>query len=181
VPVALSASSVLALFITFVVMRKPATLPMDSHVEISRNEQSHVPRGPRRPHVNYAFLFQEIHALSLRAPSIHANGFLKKTFGLTGPQAVAVSQVAAGTLAKAEAMDAEARQIIDRERAKYPGGKIPPGQSLPAVPSSLIQLQQARDSLFIQGQADLQQILRSDYIHFDEKVKRRYDPAGLRQ
>lgn len=66
--------------------------------------------------------------------------------GLTDQEAALLKQVAAAHFSAIDAIDKQAAQIIQTERAQFPGGQLPSHGALPAPSQQLTQLQQQRDS-----------------------------------
>jgi hypothetical protein len=64
------------------------------------------------------------------------------------------------------------KEIISRERARYPGGEIKDRAQVPEVPPELISLQQARDAIFINARSQLlNQLGTAAFDEIDLRIK----------
>ena len=70
-------------------------------------------------------------------------------------------------------VDAQAHNIVTAIRAKYPGGRLAPGQQPPAVPQKLVDLQHERDAITVSHVSHLKSSLGSQrFVAIDAKLHR---------
>ena len=100
--------------------------------------------------------------------------------GLNPAETTAFAQVALDYQRAVAPLDAQAKSIIRGIRLKYPGGRIPEGQSPPTVPAEIYELKAQHDRLVIKhiamlqarGSAEIPSHQRLSSIHHDPSISR---------
>lgn len=118
-------------------------------------------------HVVYWHLFHHHNFLNKKADEAERNGqdgshlrdFYKREAKLDEAHAAAFRQVAAECEIEVMALDAEARAIIEKARAKYDKGQLKKGEALPPPPAELAALQERRDGAILKAREKLQTAL----------------------
>ncbi len=93
---------------------------------------------------------------------------IMEELGIDEGQRDILLQISRQALEEAAILDAQAREIISRERARYPGGEIKDANQVPQIPAELQSLQQARDAVFMNAKSRLLNRLGSavfDRVH----------------
>jgi hypothetical protein len=127
--------------------------------------------NPAPQYLLYHLFFRHLAALqnaaqssgAASAPSTAANRALvyKHVLALNDAEYQTLLAVARACEDSVAQDDTKARAIIRQMRSQYPGGKIPAGTPLPALPDSLIALQAHRNAIIHNAITDLQQQLPS--------------------
>lgn len=92
--------------------------------------------------------------------------------GMDEAQRDALLQISRHALEEAATLDAQAREIINRERARYPGGEIKDANQVPQIPAELQSLQQARDAIFTNAKSQLlNQLGKAVFDEIDFRIK----------
>ena len=131
--------------------------------------------------IAYLFLFKRVADLDKRATDEEAKGkdgkiyrqHYKNKAKITDEQNAALFKVAKDCLAETSKKDDEAQKIIDKDRAKYPGGKIKPGEPFPTPPVELTTLKQERDAIVLRHLDVFKtNFSQADFIKFQQFVER---------
>jgi hypothetical protein len=112
-------------------------------------------------HINYLLEYGEP-ALAPGQPSPSVAGFYVKRVGATDEENLKFIAIAKAWKSEVDPIDSQARGIIQSIRAQTPGGKLAPGQALPAVPQTLLDLQAKRDAATLKYVATLHSQLGDD-------------------
>jgi hypothetical protein len=133
----------------------------------------------------YRFTFKYLEDAKRRAEEARVKGedasklraFYQKGAALDDAQTSLVEQIATENNAEVARQDKKARQIIDKFRAKYPGGKVPDGEPMPQAPAELAALQAERDAIILKGRDRLRAALGDDaFGRFDAFVHSQIAP-----
>ena len=79
--------------------------------------------------------------------AVELRAVYQKKVGLTAADTTVLKQWAATNTQAVQQLNSTAKQIILADRARYPAGKVPAGQSPPTAPSQLTLLTQQRDTI----------------------------------
>jgi len=135
--------------------------------------------------VAYEFFFLRAATLNGRAEKKEQEGkpgneLRAKVIGnveLDASQRHALDTIAIECLQKARELDVKARQIINDGHAHYHEGRIRPGQAAPELPAELTVLQEARNSVFLQGRDSLRREFGDEkFAEFDRFVRSTIGP-----
>lgn len=108
-------------------------------------------------HVLYRQMFRHIHVLNQRAAGggRHARernslrSLYQRQLGLRDEQSRVLSEIAEQCEREVAQLDERAGQIISEFRARFPGGLIPQGETLPPPPAELQAMQREREALIL--------------------------------
>lgn len=144
-------------------------------------------------YVLYRQFFRHHSALKERAAEVERQGrsgqalrsYYKNKVGLEDRQANALDDVAAECDREVTRLDAEAKQIIDAARARYPNGVVPAGQSIPPAPPELRKMQVERNMIVMRACQQLREKLGAHgFQQVDDYLKlnfaRNLQPSQLR-
>jgi len=135
-------------------------------------------------HVAYDFLFRRTARFRKKAveagrPEVPDAAFHREA-RLNTAQARALEEVAAAVSRQVEAQDARARVVIERFRARYPGGVVPRGKKLPPPPPELRAMQEERNAIILRGRDHLRGLLgEQKFAGFNDFVLRRFAGKGI--
>jgi hypothetical protein len=115
------------------------------------------------------------------------SGWYQKHIGLTAAEDAQLKQIAVKHIAAIEAIEKQVGQIIQAQRAQFPGGTLPSAKSLPQPSALLLQLQQQRDDATVANVRSLQSALSAgSFTKLDTWVRATFKnqqkgvaPAGL--
>ena len=133
----------------------------------------------------YRFTFKYLEDAKRRAEEARFKGedasklraFYQRGAALDDAQTSLVEQIAIENNAEVAKQDKKAREIIDKFRAKYPGGKVPEGQPVPQAPAELAALQQERNAIILKGRDRLRATLGDEaFGRFDAFVHSQIAP-----
>ena len=133
-------------------------------------------------HVLYRQMFRHIHALNRRAAeeaqqgraSDSLRGVYRRQLGLNAQQNDILSNIAEECEQEVARLDEQAHQIISEFRARYPGGRVPQGETLPPPPAELQTLQAERNAAILRHRDRLQTALgEQDFSRVAEFVRSR--------
>jgi hypothetical protein len=142
------------------------------------------------PLIAYRFLFRHVQHLENLANAAStsaqdATQFRNQyqiTMGLSDSESAQLKQISAAALSALDAIEQQAAEVIQAERAKYPKGKLPSKNALPPPPPELAQLQQERDDVTRSNVQSLQGALSAtSFTNLDNWVKSHYTPNGIGQ
>ena len=118
-------------------------------------------------HVIYRHLFHDIVALNEKADEMERQGqsaglslrtVYKRRAELTEDQARVLYEIALNCEQQVNAQDAKAKVIIDAYKSRYPGGRVPAGET-PAPPSpELVGMQAERNAIILRSRDRLREI-----------------------
>ncbi len=120
-------------------------------------------RGPepvreRPEHVRYWLLFSRVASLKEKADELERKGrktalrtAVKKDAGLSDEQGQVLENISLECAGEVARLDARAKQIIDTFKSRFPGGRVPDGETLPPPPPELISLQRERDDAVLRA------------------------------
>ncbi len=129
--------------------------PVKNDSSAVKTNQDSIQTSPKIPtQITYLFLFKRVDNLDKKAADEEAKGkdgkiyrqHYKDKAKLTDTQNDALFKVAKDCLKDVSKIDDEARKIIDKDYAKYPGGKIKAGDPIPTPPIELTTLKLERDA-----------------------------------
>lgn len=100
--------------------------------------------------------------------------YFKDEFGLNDEEDDLLRQTAIEYIEDIEPVNAQAIQLLAQLREQYQDGAIPDGQSVPAPPPGLEDLQNQRNSIALQSRDKLANRLGKKFEMFDELVKTRF-------
>jgi hypothetical protein len=110
-------------------------------------------------HVLYRMLFHDVYlrkqqalkALSEGKPDIASawRYSYKRDANLSDDEASLLEEVADAAEAEVSQQDAKAHEIIARDRARYPNGKLPEGQTIQPPSPELVQMQADRNAMLL--------------------------------
>jgi hypothetical protein len=104
-------------------------------------------------HLVYRYFLGHLNHLELKSQELAKLGqnaddmrdHYKKKLGLTETEATKLKQIASELETQIDMQDSKAKAFIQKERAKFPGGKLPSKEALPKVPQELITMQDEKD------------------------------------
>ena len=104
-------------------------------------------------HIVYRYFLGHVNHLELKSQELAKQGqnaddmrdYYKKKLGLTDTEATQLKKIASDLESETGVQDSKAKAFITKERAKFPGGKLPSKDALPTVPQELIKMQQEKD------------------------------------
>lgn len=98
---------------------------------------------------------------------------VERDANLGDEQVLALTNIAFACARQLRQQDERAGRIIAAFRARYPGGKIPPGESLPPPPAELKLLQEERNAIILRARDSLRETIGEQvFSRLDEVVKR---------
>jgi hypothetical protein len=105
-------------------------------------------------HIVYRYFLGHLNHLELKSQELAKQGqnaddmrdHYKKKLGLSDTETAKLKQIASELESQIEVQDSKAKAFIQKERAKFPGGKLPFKEALPKVPQELITMQQEKDN-----------------------------------
>jgi hypothetical protein len=143
-------------------------------------------------HVVYWQLFHHNTVLMKKAEEAERQGkdaaflrnFYKHEAKLNDNQAEILREISTSCELEVNALDQEAKVIIQNYRAAHPGGRLQPGEKLPPPPPQLQTLQQRRNNKILQARDRLSQAFGqaafADFQKFvNEKVKPKIKPQSM--
>lgn len=136
--------------------------------------------------VSYRFLFRHLIILSEQAAENEMEGGISELLpefqaetGLGDEDFRLLLDVAFECERDVNAKDAQARAIIAQFRARYPAGRLPRGQAVPAPPVELRVLQTARDAIIERARDRFARALGAEeFGRFDTFVRTRFAPRS---
>jgi hypothetical protein len=144
----------------------------------SQAQPSLPPQSPEIPkHVVYGLLFREMSAFRQKAKEMKdhgkdassVEGFHTKRAKLKDEQAEALENIATDCQRKVDEIEQQAKKIIEKDRAKHPGGKLKPGETLPEPPKQLQELEQRRRGVIMQAREAVRAAMGdSEFQRFEE-------------
>jgi hypothetical protein len=161
----------------------PAGGPPPPAPALGTKESPSPSRAPE--HVVYAQFFRHAKALREKAGDEERRGrngralrsHYKDKMGLKDEHARALDRIADDFEAEAGRLDARAKRLIDDARARFPGGVVPPGASLPPPPPELKQLQRRRDMAVMRARHQLRAALgEHGFKQVDDYLKLNFAP-----
>jgi hypothetical protein len=110
-------------------------------------------------HVVYRQFFRHLVALKERAAEMETHGnsgkalraHYKDKIGLKDKEADLLDEIASECERETAKLDAKAQRIIDAARKRFPNGKVPSVEQLPASPPELRKLQRQRDMIVMRA------------------------------
>jgi hypothetical protein len=148
----------------------------------SQAEPALSPQAPEIPkHVVYGLLFREAAAFRQKAKEMKdhgkdassVEGFHAKRAKLRDDQAEAFERIATDCQRKVDEIEQQAKKIIEKDRAKHPGGKLKEGEKLPEPPKQLRELEDQRRAVIMKGRDDLRAAMGdSEFQRFEEFEER---------
>ena len=88
-----------------------------------------------------------------------------------------LEQIASECEQEVAQMDARAKVILDAFRARYPGGRVPQGETVPAPPPELQVMQKERDAIVLRARDRLCAALgEAEFGRFDTFVQKNVVP-----
>ena len=102
----------------------------------------------------YRYFLGHLNHLELKSKELAKQGqnaddmrnYYKKKLGLSDTETAKLKQIASELEGQIDVQDSKAKAFIQKERAKFPGGKLPSKEALPKVPQELITMQQEKDN-----------------------------------
>ncbi len=102
----------------------------------------------------YRYFLGHLNHLELKSQEMAKQGqngndlrdYYKKKLGLTDAEATQLKQIASDLESQIGVQDSKAKAFIEKERTKFPGGKLSSKDALPKVPQELIMMQQEKDN-----------------------------------
>jgi hypothetical protein len=101
----------------------------------------------------------EAQRMGMPEEATRLRGFYKREAKLDEGQDAALGQIALEVENEVNALDAQARQIIEAARAQKPGGALSQGEAIPPPPQELAVLQQRRNAAIIGARDRLRTVL----------------------
>ncbi|MGI8997648.1 MAG: hypothetical protein ACR2GW_13375 [Pyrinomonadaceae bacterium] len=154
-----------------------ATAPQPQAAAVSPSPQT----SPLlQPHLTYGVLFRVVVAFKKQAELREQQGLsglalrthFSRQAGLNETEAQALTRIAEGSGPAIAALDQAAKLIIDAARARHPGGRLLLGETLPAPPPQLGELEQQRKTAILQAREQLRLALGDEaFRRFDEFVQ----------
>lgn len=139
------------------------------------------PRPANAPeYVIYRQFFRHLMALKEKATELERQGkdgkklraHYKDLARLTDKQSRLLDKIAADCEREVALQDAQAQIIITAFRARFPGGRVPPGQQLPPPPSELRRMQQQRNNTIMRARYRLRAELgEQGFQQLDDFIK----------
>lgn len=133
----------------------------------------------------YRHLFHHHIALKQKAEELEQQGkdgkalrsFYQRQAKLNDDEARAFDQIASECEQEVAQQDAKAKAIIDAGLARYPGGKIPPGEKPPEAPAELKAMWEDRNAIILRARDRLREALgEQEFKRFDDFVERNVKP-----
>ena len=156
----------------------------ESQYHESEAAQSPLPaRAPE--HIVYRQFFRHLLALKERATELERQGkngnglrsHYKDKIKLKDKDARALDQIASDCEREIAQIDARAKAIIQSARARFPNGKLPPGQQLPPPPPELKRMQLQRNVLIMQARERLRTAIgRDEFQKINDYIKLNFAP-----
>lgn len=144
------------------------------------------PSRPDAPeHVIYRQFFRHVVALKERAREVERQGrngkqlrsYYKDRLKLKEEHSKTLDSVAADVDHEVSQLDAKAQALIERLRARYPGGVVPAGEQLPPPPPELKELQRRRDYAVMRGRLRLRTTLgEHGFQQVEDFIKMNFAP-----
>jgi hypothetical protein len=123
-------------------------------------------------HINYLLEHGEP-APTPAQPSPSVATFYVDRVGATQDENLKIIAIAKTWKNEIDPIDSQAHEIIQAIRAQTPGGRLAPGQALPSVPKSLLDLQAKRDAATLKYVAKLHQSLGDErFAAFNSSLHR---------
>ena len=131
-------------------------------------------------HVVYDLLFREIVAFRSKATAEERQGreggwfraYHQRRGGLNEQQGEALAGIAVASQRRVAILDRQAKEIIDAARARHPNGRLNEGETLPAPPEELGNLQQQRNTVILRAVEQLRAALGpAQFQRFNEFVQ----------
>lgn len=139
-----------------------------------------MPAGSIPEFAVYRQLFHHYAALKAKADDMERHGqsgadvrtFYKRQARLEEKQDRILDKIASEVDAEVAKLDKQAKKIINDDRAKYAGGKIPAGQTPPEPPAELRELAARRTQVILQGKKNLADAFGApEFARFDQFVQ----------
>ena len=150
---------------------------------IAQDQQHKSPEIPQA--VIYSILFHYVLDVKAQAaeaahsgkdPS-HLKSYFRYVANLDAQQADALNRIAAECLSEVEKQDKKAREVINKFKTQFPGGKVPKRVQLPPPPPELKEMQTERDTILLQGRDKLRAALgENGFQNLDNFVKQHIVP-----
>jgi hypothetical protein len=164
--------------------------PNDLRVPQNRNNQADFTNPQDIPdEIAYGQVFRQLEELNKKADQEQQNNrdgmkfrnLYKEMAGLSEKQARDLDRIATQTNGQLRGLDQRAKQIINRIRAKVPGGRLQPGQAPPMPPPELEQLSEQRKALILQSVGELRNNFgEAEFARFADFVNRKVK-AGIKK
>lgn len=161
---------------------QPARTKPSQVITESQAEPAFLPQTAEIPkHVVYGLLFREAAAFRQKAKELKdhgkdassVEGFHAKRAKLRDDQAEAFERIATDCQRNVDEIEQLAKRIIEKDRAKHPGGKLKPGEQLPEPPKQLRELEDHRRAVIMKGRDDLRAAMGdSEFQRFEEFEER---------
>ena len=121
-------------------------------------------------HVIYRHVFHHAYILRERAE-------YRRQANLSEEQERVLLEIAIECEQEVQQQDARAKIIIDAYRARYPGGRVPTGETPPPPPAELRTLQTERNAIILRARDRLRTAFsEQEFERFNEFVRRRVAP-----
>jgi hypothetical protein len=140
---------------------------------------------PIPEHVVYWQLFHEVVSLNRKADELEKRGedgskyrlHYKQSATLSDEQTERLNEIANDCFAQVMEQDHKAHEIIDAARAQFPNGKLEAGQTPPAPPEELMEMQKERNAIILKARDRLGEALgNSEFDRFNVFVKETIAP-----
>lgn len=155
--IALAVSSSLLILLAYL-----SKYPFNSQSSVARADTGQLISGTRREsqqpeYVRYELLFREMEYFKQKKmPQELLASKISTDYGFPSQSISVLEQVASLWAVEMRQLENRAKEIIERERAKYPEGVVKKGQPPPAVPADLILLQKERENAVLRRKQQLQ-------------------------
>jgi hypothetical protein len=115
-------------------------------------------------HVIYDAFFHYVVALKDDATDLERSGksgeslrnYVQVRAGLDYEQARLLDAIASSCVKEVEQQDRDARAVIEKFKAQFPGGRVPKGARVPPPPPELRAMQRQRDAIIVRARSRLQ-------------------------
>jgi hypothetical protein len=134
-----------------------------------QQQAAQAPQALVPEHVIYWHIFHHHNFLNRKADeaqrmgrdeeATRLRGFYKREAKLDDGQDAALGQIALEVENEVEALDAQAKRLIDAFRARHPGGALKQGEAMPPPPRELAALQERRNAAVIRARDRLKSVL----------------------
>jgi hypothetical protein len=177
----------LSVFLCLAGVAAPAIYSKSSFFRKNTQQQEQQPAAakPVPRHIAYWLLFQHIHTLRQKAAEMEAQNkdghpyrhHYQLAAKLSDQQNQSLDSIVDQTTQAVAELDRQAGEIIARERAKYPGGRIVLGQAPPQTPPQLKAMQQQRDTLVLEAYNRLKESFgEKEFARFEKYLKENLEP-----
>lgn len=151
--------------------------------QLGTREAPHKASAPE--HVIYGQFFRHAVELKERAKNLERSGkdgsklrsHYKDKANLNDFQAREFNKIADAYAREAAQLDAKAKRIIDEAHARFPGGVVPKGETVPPPPPELKELQRRRDYAVMRARHNLKNALGTQgFSQIDDYLKTNFAP-----